>query len=37
MEGDFYTQLSVAYNLNNNIPKSQAFAKKAEALTKQQQ
>ncbi|MGJ8591396.1 MAG: tetratricopeptide repeat protein [Aquaticitalea sp.] len=37
MEGDFYTQLSVAYELDNNIPKSQAFAKKAEALTKQQQ
>jgi len=37
MEGDFYTQLSVAYKLDNNIPKSQAFTKKAEALTKQQQ
>ncbi len=37
MEADFYTQLSTAYKLNNNIPKSQAFAKKAEALTKQQQ
>ncbi len=37
MEGDFYTQLSLAYKLNNNITKSQAFAKKAEALTKQQQ
>lgn len=37
MEGDFYTQLSVAHKLDNNIPKSQAFAKKAEALTKQQQ
>lgn len=37
MEGDFYTQLSLAYKLENNIPKSQAFAKKAEALTKQQQ
>lgn len=37
MEGDFYSQLSMAYKLNNNIPKSQAFAKKAEALTKQQQ
>ena len=34
MESDFYTQLSVAYKLENNIPKSQAFAKKAEALTK---
>ncbi len=37
MEGDFYTQLSIAYKLDNNIPKSQAFAKRAEALTKQQQ
>ena len=37
MEGDFYTQLSTAYELDNNIPKSLAFAKKAEALTKQQQ
>ena len=37
MEEDFYTQLSQAYKLDNNIPKSQAFAKKAEALTKQQQ
>lgn len=37
MEGDFYSQLSTAYKLNNNITKSQAFAKKAEALTKQQQ
>ena len=37
MESDFYTQLSMAYKFDNNIPKSQAFAKKAEALTKQQQ
>ena len=37
MESDFYTQLSLAYKLDNNIPKSQAFAKKAETLTKQQQ
>lgn len=37
MEVDFYTQLSTAYKLNNNITKSQAFARKAEALTKQQQ
>ena len=35
MEADFYTQLSVAYKLNNNIPKSQSFAKKAAALTNQ--
>jgi tetratricopeptide (TPR) repeat protein len=34
MEADFYTQLSLAFKLDNNIPKSQAFAKKAEALTK---
>ncbi|WP_431133168.1 tetratricopeptide repeat protein [Psychroserpens mesophilus] len=33
---DFYTQLSIAYEQNNNITKSQAFAKKAEALSKQQ-
>ncbi|MEZ4801619.1 MAG: tetratricopeptide repeat protein [Gelidibacter sp.] len=37
MESDFYTQLSVAYKLDNNIPKSQAFAKRAETITKQQQ
>ncbi|MEZ4856923.1 MAG: tetratricopeptide repeat protein [Gelidibacter sp.] len=35
METDFYTQLSLAYKLDNNIPKSQAFAKKAAALTPQ--
>ncbi len=29
MEADFYRQLSVAYKLNNNITKSEAFAKKA--------
>ena len=33
---DFYTQLSMAYKQNNNITKSEAFAKKAEALSKQQ-
>lgn len=37
MEIDFYTQLSLAYELDNNIKKSQAFTKKAEALTKEQQ
>ena len=37
MEGDFYTQLSMAYKLSNNIAKSQAFAEKANSLTKQQQ
>lgn len=36
MEVDFYTQLSLAYQLDNNITKSKAFAKKAEALTKEQ-
>lgn len=36
MEADFYMQLSTAYKLDNNIPKSQAFAKKAEALSQQQ-
>jgi tetratricopeptide (TPR) repeat protein len=35
MEADFYTQLSVAYKLSNNISKSQTFAKKAAALTNQ--
>ena len=35
MEADFYTQLSVAYKLNNNNTKSQSFAKKAAALTHQ--
>ncbi len=37
MEIDFYTQLSLAYQLDNNITKAQAFTKKAEALTKEQQ
>ncbi len=32
MEADFYTQLSLAYKLNNNSSKSEAFAKKAAAL-----
>ena len=32
MEADYYTQLSIAYELDNNITKSKAFAKKAEAL-----
>ena len=32
MEIDFYKQLSTAYKYLNNIKKSQAFAKKAEAL-----
>lgn len=36
MEVDFYTQLSLAYQLDNNITKSKAFAEKAEALTKEQ-
>jgi len=37
MESDFYIQLSMAYKLSNNISKSQAFSKKAEAITRQQQ
>jgi len=32
MEVDFYRQLSIAYKLNNNITKSNAFSKKAEDL-----
>lgn len=32
MEADFYKQLSVAHKLNNNITKSEAFAKKANDL-----
>jgi predicted Zn-dependent protease len=36
MLSDFYTQLSIAHKQNNNISKSEAFAKKAEALSKQQ-
>ena len=35
MLSDFYTQLSIAYKLNDNITKSETFAKKAEALSKQ--
>ncbi|WP_425076458.1 tetratricopeptide repeat protein [Psychroserpens sp. S379A] len=35
MLSDFYTQLSIAYKQSNNITKSEAFAKKAEALSKQ--
>ena len=35
MEIDFYKQLSTAYKLDNNITKSQAFAKKADDLSKQ--
>ena len=33
MEADFYTQLSIAYKQDNNIAKSEAFAKKAAALS----
>ena len=36
MEIDFYKQLSTAYKYLNNIKKSQAFAKKAEALLNEQ-
>ncbi|NNK82900.1 MAG: tetratricopeptide repeat protein [Flavobacteriaceae bacterium] len=32
MEIDFYRQLSIAYKLSNNITKSNAFSKKADAL-----
>lgn len=35
MTADFYTQLSIAYKLNNNNLKSETFAKKAAALTNQ--
>jgi len=35
MLSDFYTQLSIAHKQNNNITQSEAFAKKAEALSKQ--
>ncbi|RYH76164.1 tetratricopeptide repeat protein [Flavobacteriaceae bacterium 144Ye] len=37
MEADFYTQLSTAYKLNNNISKSETFAKKAQAIAGGQQ
>jgi predicted Zn-dependent protease len=36
MLSDFYIQLSIAHKQNNNITKSEAFTKKAEALSKQQ-
>ncbi|MCC1485597.1 tetratricopeptide repeat protein [Winogradskyella immobilis] len=36
MEADFYTQLSIAYKLDNNITKSETFTKKAQALRAQQ-
>lgn len=36
MERNFYTQLSKAYELANNISKSEAFAKKAKAIKAQQ-
>lgn len=35
MESDFYKQLSAAYKLENNITKSETFAKKAEEALKQ--
>lgn len=37
MEADFYRQLSTAYKLNNNISKSETFAKKAQAIAGGQQ
>ena len=36
MEADFYSELSVAFGALNNISKSEAFAKKAQALKAQQ-
>ena len=36
MLSDFYSQLSIAYKQSNNNTKSETFAKKAEALSKQQ-
>lgn len=36
MEADFYKQLSEAYKQTNNISQSETFAKKAEALLKEQ-
>jgi tetratricopeptide (TPR) repeat protein len=36
MEGDFYSELSIAYKALNNISKSETFAKKAQALKAQQ-
>ncbi|MBO6605431.1 tetratricopeptide repeat protein [Psychroserpens sp.] len=36
MEGDFYKQLSESYKQVNNITQSEAFAKKAEAILKEQ-
>ncbi|MBO3115186.1 tetratricopeptide repeat protein [Winogradskyella sp. DF17] len=36
MEADFYSELSLAYKQLNNISKSEAFAKKAQALKVQQ-
>ncbi|MFP4844627.1 tetratricopeptide repeat protein [Winogradskyella sp. PE311] len=36
MESDFYSELSLAYKAQNNINKSETFAKKAQALKAQQ-
>jgi tetratricopeptide (TPR) repeat protein len=36
MEADFYSELSIAYRVLNNISKSETFAKKAQALKAQQ-
>ena len=36
MEADFYSELSIAYKTQNNISKSEAFAKKAQNLKAQQ-
>ncbi|MBV7269205.1 tetratricopeptide repeat protein [Winogradskyella sp. WHY3] len=36
MEADFYSELSIAYKAQNNISKSETFAKKAQSLKAQQ-
>ncbi len=36
MESDFYEQLSIAYKWDNNITKSETFAKKAQSIKTQQ-
>lgn len=36
MKIDFYRQLSIAYKLDNNIPESNSFSKKADALMNKQ-
>jgi hypothetical protein len=36
MEADFYSELSISFKGLNNITKSEAFAKKAQAIKAQQ-